>query len=390
MGTDVLDSSALNGGRFARLSPALARIALLVLAVLLGASALVPIDKAGSRSPWQGAVEGPVDSAGRAIVTPGKPYNEDIALYERAIARVAAGENYYDFIVAEHRAFDYPVKPGIAVRLPTLAYFDAALGPYGQMAAAIALMLAIIAVWWRKLGEGADDAGQSRRMGTALVAVAASLQLNRDFFPLHELWAGGLIALSFGLHRMGCEGRNGRWVAAFGFAALALAIRELALPYVLLMAAFALSKRNWPEAAAWGALVLAFAAGLAWHLSIIAQQAMPSDPHGPPWLVMRGLSGWLGNVVQASNLRWLPHYIAGPAAVLMTFGWLGWRNRAGLFGFLLSAGYGLAFMVIGRWDNFYWGFMIAPAMFAGLAFVPAALAQLGNAAKGHAMPPTPN
>lgn len=382
MGTDVLDSPALSESRLARLSPGLARVALLVLAALLIASAIVPIAKPGTRSPWQGAVEGPVNKAGQAIVRAGENYDDDIALYERAIRRIAAGENYYDFIAAEHRAARYPVNPAIAVRLPTLACINAALGKWGQMAAAIALMLAIVVAWWRKLAEGTDDGGRVQRMGTALVAVAASLQLNRHYFPLHELWAGGLIALSFGLHRVGRNGQGGRWVAALAAAALALAIRELVLPYVLLMAAFALIRRNRREAAAWIALTLVFVAGLAWHLSIIAQQVLPSDPHGPPWLVMRGLSGWLGNVAQSSNLRWLPHYIAGPAVVLMTFGWLGWRNPAGLLGCLLCAGYGVAFMLASRWDNFYWGAIIAPSAFAGLVFAPALLRELAAAAKG--------
>jgi hypothetical protein len=66
--------------------------------------------------------------------------------------------------------------------------------------------------------------------------------------------------------------------------------------------------------------------------------------------------------------------------ILMTFGWLGWRGRSGLFGFLLSAGYGTAFMLAGRWDTFDWGAMIAPAMFGGIVFAPRALAQLLTAA----------
>lgn len=385
MGTDVLDSVALTkAGRFARLSPTLARVALALLALVLVASMIAPTTKPGSRSPWQGAVEGPVDAKGKAIVIKGKPYDEDIALYEVAIDRIRKGDNYYAFIVPEQRSRNYPVNPGIAVRLPTLAYIDAVLGDGGQMAAAIVLMFAIVLAWWRRLAEQAEDKGRIRRLGAALVFVGASLQLNRHYFPLHELWAGGLLALSFGLHRMGRDGAGGRWIAAVLVATLALAIRELALPYVLLMAAFALWNRNWREAAAWIGLIALFFAGLAWHLSIIAQDVLPSDPHGPSWLVMRGMAGWLVNVVQSSNLRWVPHYLAGPAVVLMTFGWLGWRSPSGLFGFLLCAGYGLAFMIVGRWDNFYWGAMIAPAMFAGLVFAPRAIAQLVIAARGQA------
>lgn len=366
--------------RFAGWSSTWARVALAALLCLVIAAALVPVAKPGSRSPWQGPVEGPASSVASRPGASEKPYDEDIALYEVAIARIRKGENYYDFIVPEQRARDYPVNPAFAVRLPTLAYLDAWLGAPGQIMAALALMLGVVAAWWRRFGEEGVSP-RTQRLGAAVVFVGASLGLNRHYFPLHELWAGGLMALSFGLHRIGSKGHGGRWLAAFCAAALALAIREHTLPFVLLMLATALWYRNWKEAAAWWGLVTVFAIVMALHLSLIERDVLPSDPHSAPWLVMRGLSGWLCNVVQSSNLRWLPHFLAGPAVVLMTFGWLGMRGRSGLFGFLLSAGYGITFMLAGRWDNFYWGAMIAPAMFAGIVFAPRALTELAAAAR---------
>lgn len=368
MGGHVLEHSGLGARlrtqRFADWPPFLARLALAVLIALLLASALVSVnDPAGA----EGSLE-----TGQG--------DGDLAFYEAVTKRVRDGGNYYDFIVPEQRSHDYPVNPAFAVRLPTLAYGNAWLGAFGQIAAALLLMLGVIAAWWRKLRE--DPAlGRSAGMAVAMVCVAASLGVNRTFFPLHELWAGMLIALSFGLHRIGTNGQGGRWSGALLAAALALAIREHALPFVLLMAATALYHRNWREAAAWCALTVLFSAGMAWHLALVTREVLPSDPHSAPWLVLRGLSGWLANVVQSSNLRWLPHWLAGPAVVLMAFGWLGWNSRAGTFGFLLSAGYGLAFMLAGRWENYYWGAMIAPAMFAGIAFAPRALVALVEAAR---------
>ena len=61
-------------------------------------------------------------------------------------------------------------------------------------------------------------------------------------------------------------------------------------------------------------------------------------------------------------------------------GWAGWRSPAGAFGTLLYLGYGLLFMLAGRPDNSYWGAMIAPAMFIGLAFAPRAMTSLALAA----------
>ncbi|MCB2079943.1 MAG: hypothetical protein KDE55_19885 [Novosphingobium sp.] len=295
--------------------------------------------------------------------------DDDLALYDAAIERIEKGQNYYDFIVPIQRAANYPVNPGLAVRLPTLAYIDAWLGKGGQMAAAIALMFAVLIVWWRRFGED-PDMKRFRRMAVAFLFVGASLGLNKYYFVLHELWAGMLLALAFGLHR------PGKWGASLAVAALALAIREHALPFVLLMGAMAFWRRDWKEGAAWTALTVVFLAALAWHLHVVAQQVLPTDRPSDPWLVMRGISGWLSNVVLSSNLRFLPHWLAGPAVILMVFGWSGWRTPAGEFGTLLYLGYGLAFMIGGRPDNFYWGAVIAPAMFIGLAFVPRFLGSL--------------
>lgn len=351
-----------------------ARILLLVVAALLVLAAIAPLSATLDGRPSEvpsligdGASNGQTESE----------RDEDLAFYDRVIERIGHGENYYDFIVEEQRARDYPVRPGLAVRLPTLAWIHASLGEPAMIALAVALLFACIWAWWKRLGEEPGGA-RFRLLGTALMAMGGSLGLNRSFFVLHELWAGMLIALAFGLHR------PGRWGAALFVAALALALRELVLPFVLLMAAMAAWRKDWREATAWIMLVAVFAAIMAWHLSLIAVQEVPSDPVGPDWLVLRGLSGWLGNIVLSSNLRLLPHELASPVVILMALGWAGWKSCAGTTGTFLYLGYGLAFMLAGRANNFYWGAVVAPAMFIGLAFLPMALPSLVRAARGKA------
>ena len=360
-------------------------LALLLLGVLI-ASALVPLTVGRGEE-----ARPPSIVIAHNVAAADRPRDDDLKLYDRAISRIHHGENYYDFIVAEHRRADYPVRPGVAVRLPTLAYLDAAMGVDGDrsapiaMAAAVALMIGVIAAWWARLGpldkggEGVDPA--IRRMGTALIFFGASLGLNRYYFVLHELWAGMLLALSLGLHRPALRG-EGRWLGAWAAAALALAIREHSLPFVLLMGAMAGWRGAWREMAAWGVLVAGFAVGMGIHLHLIAAQTLPSDPTGPSWLALRGLGGFLSNVVLSSNLRFMPHWIAGPLTILMIFGWAGWKSRAGVTGVLLFLGYAVAFMIAGRNDNFYWGAVVTPAMALGLAFVPMAGRSLGRAVLG--------
>ena len=109
-------------------------IALLVAVVaMLVASAWVPL------TVGRGEVAKPppvmLGGAARVGGAAARPRDDDLKLYDIAIARIRRGENYYRFIVAEHRRAHYPVRPGLAVRLPTLAYVDAALGVDGDATA---------------------------------------------------------------------------------------------------------------------------------------------------------------------------------------------------------------------------------------------------------------
>ncbi|MCC6926237.1 hypothetical protein [Novosphingobium sp.] len=358
-----------------------ARLLLAAVLLILTAAALVPIAAGKQESQTVGFVE--AMAGGQAAKDAQRPRDDDLALYDRVIERIGKGENYYAVAADEHRQAHYPLRPGVAVRLPTLAYLAVALGDSGKgaevlvpgvLAAALVLLVAVVLAWWKRLGEEPGGA-QFQRIGTALVFMGASLGLNRYYFVLHELWAGMLIALSLALHRPGRK-----WLAALLVAALALAIREHVLPYVLLMGALALWRRDWKEGAAWAGLVALFGLYLTWHLGQVAQHVLPSDPLGPSWLELRGLSGWLSNVVLSSNLRFLPHFVAGPLVMLMVLGWAGWKSPLGTTATLLYLGYGLAFMIAGRPDNFYWGAVIAPAMFVGLAFAPQAVGSLLKAA----------
>lgn len=367
------------GDRFAHWPRAWARMLLAVLALLLLLSALVPItasDAPDGRPIADAPGSAPVPPTNVASAHPKR--DEDLALYDCIAARVGRGENYYAVATDEQRRGDYPVRPGLAVRLPTLAYAEAALGPGGMQVAAWALVLAVLAAWYRRFG--AEPGGAAHRLiATALLVPGCSLALSGTYLVVHEIWAGLLLLLSFGLHRPGRKLRQ--WLDSLVVAALALAIREHALPFVLLMGAVAFWQGDRRQGAAWALLALLFAAALAVHLAQVAPHVLPTDRPSPSWLALRGLSGWLSDVVLTGSLQFLPHWLAGPLAVLMVLGWAGWRSSAGSFGTLLFLGYAVLFMIAGRANNFYWGAVIAPGIYAGLAFLPQALTSLYRAAK---------
>ena len=357
------------------------RAALAALALwlaLIAAAALTPIRAGEDEAPaYQASAPAPAPQA--------RTRDEDLQLYDEVIARLRHGETYYGVIAEEHRKHRFPLHPGFAVRLPTLAVIEAAL-PEGAMAPlSVLLTAAVLLAWWRKLG-GDPAAAPVRTLAMAALLIGATVGMTRYFFVLHELWAGQLLALAFGLHRP----ERGQWIGAWLAAALALAIREHALPFVLLMGAMALWQRRWREGAAWGLLALLFAAAMAVHLHMIGRMVLPTDAPSASWITLRGLSGWLSMLVLSSNLRLLPHALGGALVMASLMGWSGWKSAAGLFGTLLQAGYGLAFMIAGRGDNFYWGMVVAPTLLVGLAFVPMTMRDLwqvsGLARKSIALP----
>ena len=69
--------------------------------------------------------------------------------------------------------------------------------------------------------------------------------------------------------------------------------------------------------------------------------------------------------------------------IVPLIGWARWRSDLGATGLLLCAGYGLAFMIAGRDNNFYWALVVMPIWFVGLAFVPRAIVSLWNSARNY-------
>lgn len=376
--------AALNGAfapgydRFAHWPRGLARAALAVLALLLVMAAWAPGHAPPPPAPPKVTV---TDAVGKAHVQ--QEDDNDLRLYRIITERVRRGDNYYVAATEEQRANSYPVAPGFTVRLPTLALAGAVLGTGGLIALQIGLFAAMMLAMLRRLRAepGSED---FRLLALALLMCGIASGLSYHYNVLHEIWSAQLMALSLALHRP----QQGRWAGALAAAALALAVRELALPFVLLMGAFALWHRRWKEAAAWAGLVALFLGAMAVHLHFAQAQIRPGDPVSPPWLVLGGLNALVYKVSNSTFLSLLPVWLAGPAVVLCLFGWTAWKSPLGDFAALLMLGYGAAFMIAGRDNNFYWGVMITPILFMGAAFVRLGLPSLWRAA-GLALPALP-
>lgn len=296
----------------------------------------------------------------------------DLELYRLIHERYAAGESYHAAAVEEQRRNDYPVRPFITVRLPTLAWIDIHVPAIAAKAVSILLLGTILLAWIRSLEPLARR--PEWMAAILLLTLGGAGLLDARVLQFHELVAGALLSLALGLYRPGW------WWPALLAAAAALAIRELAMPFVLLLAMLAALERRWREVAAALAVVALFAIALWVHAQAVAPHVLPGDPASPGWQAFNGPQMALFALSRLTALTFLPVWLAAPLALLPLLGWVALGGRLGLFASLWFAGFGLAMALFARGNNFYWVLMVLPAYAAGLAFVPRAIAELVQAA----------
>ncbi len=297
----------------------------------------------------------------------------DLALYARISDRVAAGEPYYVAAMAEQRAGNYPTRPFVTVRLPTLAMLHAQLGLHGVTILLKTLLAAVIIAVILRIRR--QTLAQERIGAGVLMLLGGAAVITPDAALIHEVLAGLLLSLALAIYH------PDRWWPALIAAALALSLRELALPFVLLWLAFALSQRRWPEVAAVGALMILFAIGMYLHFLGVEAQRLPGDGASQGWDVLAGLRMPIFAMSQLTALLFLPLWLAAPFAILPLVGWAGLGGRLGLFAAIWFAGFFAAMALFARAENFYWVQMTLPAYFAGFAFAPRAFADLAHATR---------
>lgn len=292
--------------------------------------------------------------------TSGPQGHSDLALYKSIIQDVWSGESYYGAVVREHRTNGYPLRPFIAVRPPVLALLMATL-PDEMTRRLILIGLGIItlAAWAWHLACLQTPPVRYVFMLVMLVTGTASA-FATNAYPFHEVWAGLLIALSMALRRPNA------WLLGVLVGTCAALVRELAVPYLLVMAVMALKEGYRKEACAWMAGILVFAIALAIHAVILNRIVTPADLASPGWLQFAGwrfvlqTASW--NMLLLAASPWI-------GAVLVPIALLGLTASRGPLGHRLAftvLGYAFAFACVGRTDNSYWGLIIAPLWPLGL------------------------
>ncbi len=297
----------------------------------------------------------------------------DMMLYRDIVAQMQQGTGYYQAAAEQQRAHGYPTRPFVTIREPALYQLAASLGWHWLNIAETALLIANVLLWPLALPAPAKLA---ERLGAGLAAgLGGFAAAATTITPMSEVWCGLLLGLALAAR---LRWREQWWwpVLAVG---TALLLRELALPFLLLAAAFALYERRWRELCAWAVLALLFALLMVQHAAAVAAVARASDLASQGWSGGLGLRGILQALVRTTLLHKLPQALALLIALLPTLGWAALEPRAGRFALLLLGGYGAMIGLFPRPDNFYWGFLLLPAWFAGLALVPRGVWQLGQA-----------
>jgi hypothetical protein len=349
--TAAASEPGLSATRFRGIDRRVAIAVLLALAVLI--ALLVPIGIGYTNPPSRHPGEG------------------DLALYKHIVETLRGGGAYYPTLHRELHDGGYATRPVVAWRTP--AYLS--LLAWLPSTAAAQMMIGALALFAGFAGWLLIWRNDHRLAFVAAPLLALSLgSAVADISVFYAEYAAGMLMLlsaaSFGL-----GWRRTGIVAAVA----ALFVRELAAPYVLVCLFLAWRDRRWREVAVWLAAIAAYAAYYLWHYAMVNAQLGPGDfAWGEGWFLFGGARFVLSTVGHNGLLAMSPLWIAAfilPLGVLALLAWPGDERIA-----LTVFGYVVAFAIVGKPLNRYWGELYMPMLMLALPWAIPAAADLLRAA----------
>jgi len=306
----------------------------------------------------------------------------DWTFYQRVVESVRAGKSYYEVVPAELKRMDFEAFSVFNYRPPLYAWFLAAIpAPFAHVLL-MALTLAALATTFAALQR---QAGTMAAWGGAFLLLGGFLWC---LIPLaiyaHELWTGVLLTLSVAAYGLG------RRLPALAAALVALFLRELALPYCLIAACFALRQRQRAETIGWALGFAVYAVYMAVHIRAVGQ-IMPAQTSRSTleWVQFGGIPFLLSTTrMNFFLILFMPEWLTAIYLPLALLGLSGWKGEMGTRSFLTVAAYSLAFCLVGQAVNGYWGFLDAPLLALGLLWLPASVRDLWQVVAGRALDPS--
>ena len=300
----------------------------------------------------------------------------DSETYAGIVDRMKAGEGYYQAAHSELLANGYGTRSVFNWRTPLYLSVLSML-PSSQDAVWLTLGLAVLAAL--AIGKLVfEEAGRWVVGPLALVLPVGFFgYLVPSWALLSEAPAGLLILLAIALRGLGW--RKGATVSGL----LALFVRELAAPVVLILVGWAALENRKDEFRVWGIGLAAYAVYFAWHAHSVAMTLGPMDQAYPEgWVQFGGLSFVLATAQLNGLFAIMPIQATAVALPVAVMGLIAWPGRAGAATLATLLLYLAAFMVVGKPFNNYWGLLYSPLLVVGLAWAPAGFSDLFRGALG--------
>jgi hypothetical protein len=318
---------------------------------------------------------GPIDAI---ISTPGKG---DLATYSQIVDRMRHGEDYYAAAHEELVAGHYGTHSVFNWRLPTLSWAWSALPSNGWAKAALIVIAGTaVAVTFLWFSSSAGTVAACIVVPALVFNLSSSLPDGAEL--LADVVAGVFILLSVAAYGL-------RWRPAGFFAAvIALSVKELAAPYVLVCLFEAGRHRRYGELAAWAGALALFGGYFLWHYAMVhAHIAATDTAYKDSWFHFGSVPFVLAtagfNGILLSRPLW-------PTALLLPLCLLGlaaWDGQDGNRARLTVAAYLILYLFVGKAFDVYWGALYTPLMMLGLPFVPSAIVDLVRALRFDGYPP---
>lgn len=166
-------------------------------------------------------------------------------------------------------------------------------------------------------------------------------------------------------------------------ALLALFVRELAAPFLLILLVCSIWERRKREVAGWVIGLVAYAAYFAVHIYAVGQVTGPMDKaFAGEWVEFGGVRFVLATA-QINGVFWaLPISVTAFVLPLSLLGLAAWPAKAGALALGSVAVYLTIFTIIGMPANTYWGLIYTPMLAVGLSWAPMAVFEVFRIALG--------
>lgn len=275
----------------------------------------------------------------------------DLECQRAIVVRIHAGEGYYEAANKELRHRGYPTQSIFNWRLPFLALFLGTL-PSIEIGRWIGFALALVALLLWIQGLRKEKSFGQTLIGSLLLTGILIYAGIPDLFIAHEFWAGTCIVLSLIAY-------SRRWVIFSLIAGgIALFIRELSLPFIIVMMIFALLEKRRRESLFWLSLTIGFLFVLGvhfYHIRNLTGNAHSIQNGG--WIAFGGWPFALKTIQLHPFLILNPPWLNAILIPLLLLGLAGWKGELGTRVALLIYTYILAFLFWGQPFNVYWGVM---------------------------------